>query len=386
MIYGGAVAGVVIILIVLADAFEAIVLPRRVARRVRLTRFFYLNTWIPFSAVMRRMAQGKRREALLSYFGPLSLLLLLCLWAVLMIFGFALVQQAFTAHLEAPEQGIRFTTYLYLSGVTFFTLGFGDVTPLDSMGRVVAVIEAGTGFGSLAIVIGYLPVIYQSYSKREVNISLLDARAGSPPSATELLRRTCGETITNDLDALLRDWEKWAAELLESHLSYPVLCYYRSQHDNQSWLAALTTVLDTCALVLVGIEGTHRRQARLTFAITRHAVVDLAHAFKRSPRAPSEDRLPPAEMKRMRDLLAEEEIPLRAGADADQRLRELRETYEPYVNILGELFLIPLPTWTPHEEARDNWQLISQAHKAPREQATNKKAAEEEAHPLDNHS
>src|SRR5439155_1281913 len=144
-----------------------------------------------------------------------------------------------------------------------------------------AVIEAGVGFGFLALVIGYLPVLYQSFSRREVNITLLDARAGSPPSAEELLRGFGADH--EELTVLLAEWERWAAEVLESHLSYPVLSYYRSQHDNQSWLAALTTALDASALVMVGIEGACARQAGLTFAMARHGVVDLPQARAPSP-------------------------------------------------------------------------------------------------------
>src|SRR5439155_22732943 len=158
-----------------------------------------------------------------------------------------------------------------------------DVVPVSWPARAVTALEAAVGFGFLAIVIGYLPVIYQSFSRREVVISMLDARAGSPPTAAELLRRHAADHTLDALDALLRDWEHWSAELLESHLSYPVLAYFRSQHDNQSWLGALTTVLDTCALVMVGIDGVSVWQARLTFAIARHAVVDIAQIFRTAP-------------------------------------------------------------------------------------------------------
>src|SRR6202007_3363827 len=154
--------------------------------------------------------------------------------------------------------------HLYLSGETFFTLGLGDVTPASSAGRVLVVIEAGIGFAFLALVIGYLPVLYQSFSRRELNITLLDARAGSPPSTEELLRGEWNHQAA--LTALLHEWEHWSAEVLESHLSYPVLSYYRSQHDNQSWLSALTTILDTCALLLSVVKCRNFYHVQTTFA------------------------------------------------------------------------------------------------------------------------
>src|SRR5262249_8204919 len=163
--------------------------------------------------------------------------------------------------------------YLYLSGTTFFTLGLGDVTPGAPLGRTLTVVESGLGFFFLAVVVGYLPVLYQAFSGRETTISLLDARAGSPPSAGECLLRLARSGNLAAIDAVLVGWERWAAELLESHLSFPVLSYYRSQHDNQSWLAALASILDTCAILMVEIKNANLYQAQLTFAMARHAAV-----------------------------------------------------------------------------------------------------------------
>ncbi len=349
------IAGAAFIWVVVLDAFETIVLPRRVTRRLRLTKIFYQATWLPWSAIARRMRGKKRREAFLSFFGPLSLLALLTVWAFGLVMGFALLHWALGSQLNVPAEAATFGTYLYMSGVTFFTLGFGDVTPMASLGRAVTVIEAGLGFGFLAVVIGYLPVLYQSFSRREVNISLLDARAGTPPSAAELLRRHSEGEDMKELGQLLGDWEHWAAELMESHLSYPVLCWFRSQHDNQSWLASLTTVLDACALVIVGVDGASSRQAQLTFAMARHAVVDLSQIFNASPQAPKVDRFPPAEMARLRAVLVAASIPLRDGPEADQKLAELRRMYEPYVNSLSDYLMMPLPPWILSTTAADNW-------------------------------
>nr|MDQ3744191.1 potassium channel family protein [Acidobacteriota bacterium] len=309
-----AVFAVAVIVVVLGDTFETIVLPRRVTRRLRLTRVFYRVTWAPVAGLARRRPPSKKRDRYLSFYGPLSLLMLLTVWAVGLILAFAALQWSTGARLYAPDAPATFGTYLYMSGVTFFTLGYGDVYPLDTVGRVLAVIEAGTGFGFLAVVIGYLPVLYQAFSRREVSISLLDARAGTPPSAAELLRRHSEGQNMAELGQLLSDWERWAAELMESHLSYPVLCWFRSQHDNQSWLASLTTVLDACALVVVGVDGASARQAQLTFAMARHAVVDLAQIFNASPQAPKDDRFPPAEIERLRTVLSAAGIALRDGA------------------------------------------------------------------------
>src|SRR5216117_782652 len=281
---------VVLILIVLWDAFEVIILPRRVRRKFRLTRFFYRGTWRPWSAVAKRISSNDRRELLLSFYGPVSLLFLLSMWAAGLALGFACLYRSLEIPLKMGDGGTGFLTYLYFSGSTFFTLGLGDVLARSWTGRLLTVLEAGMGLGFLAIVIGYLPVLYQAFSRRELNISLLDARAGSPSTAAELLRRHFDGDQFVELSAFLREWERWAAELLESHLSYPVLAYYRSQHTNQSWLGALTTILDATTLVMVGIDGTPAHQAQLTFAIARHAVADLSHVFNTKPQSQTASR------------------------------------------------------------------------------------------------
>jgi len=350
------IAGFILLFTVLWDAFETVVLPRRVARRVRLTRMFYRATWRPWLAVARLLQTGKRRETFLSFYGPLSLLLLLSVWAAGLVVSFALLHWGSGSSLNVPGETVRFTTDLYMSGTTFFTLGLGDVTPRTPLARALTVLESGMGFGFLALVIGYLPVIYQSFSRREVNITLLDARAGSPPTAAELLRRHSTPEGLDDLQQLFHDSERWAAELLESHISYPLLAYFRSQHANQSWLGALTTLLDASALVMVGIEGACARQARLTFAIARHAVVDLAQIFGTPPRGQVAERLSRADFSELRARLAAAALPLKEEGAVDARLAELRRLYEPYVHSLAAYLGLSVPSWMPAPHAKDNWQ------------------------------
>jgi voltage-gated potassium channel Kch len=353
----GVILGLVVILIILWDAFETMVLPRRVTRRIRLTGIFYRAVGMPWRFLAKRIQKTKRRESFLGLFGPLSVLMLLGMWAVGLMIGYATILWATGVRLNAPEATVGFGTYLYLSGVTFFTVGYGDVAAVSPLGRVINVIEAANGFGLLAIVIGYLPVLYQSFSRREVNISLLDARAGSPSSATELLRRYGASGNIGEIGTLLHQWENWSAELLESHVSYPVLCYFRSMHDNQSWLASLTTVLDTCALVLAGVDSVPAWQAQLTFAIARHAVVDIAQIFRTKPSAASSctTRLPPADLQRLRETLAAVGIRLNDGAETERKLLELRLMYEPYVFALSDYLMMSLPPWILPANAIDNW-------------------------------
>jgi hypothetical protein len=353
---GEFLAGVALFLIVVWDAFEAIILPRRVTRKFRLTRLFFRFTWGLWKFLVNLVPARKPREALFGFYGPLSLLLLIGVWAIGLVFGFGLMQYGTGSALVGGGSTPGFWTDVYLSGTTFFTLGLGDVVPRSGLARLLVVAEGGFGFGFLAAIIGYLPFIYSSFSQREVNISLLDSRAGTPPTAGELLRRHSYAGGQEALRELLKDWELWSAELMESHLSYPVLAFFRSQHDNQSWIASLTAILDTCALLKVGIDDACTRQAELTFAIARHAVVDLSQVFGTEPKALPHERLTAADLSRIRDTLAQHGLKLKDGEEADHKLTALRGMYEPYIFALANYLNQSLPPWIPQKKGKDNWQ------------------------------
>jgi len=355
------ILGVAIFLIVAWDAFESIILPRRVTRKFRLTRFYYLFTWQSWKFYALLIRSKKPKEAFLGFFGPISLIFLIAVWAVGLVLSFGMMQYGAGSAVNISGMNPSFFTDLYLSGTTFFTLGLGDVVPRSGLARFLVVAEAGFGFGFLAAVIGYLPFIYGAFGRRETNIALLDARAGTPPTAGEMLRRHSYPTGNEALGELLKEWERWCAELLESHLSYPVLAYFRSQHDNESWIAALTAILDVCSLTIAGIEDACAKQAELTFAIARHAVVDLCQVFGAPPRSPEPARLTPEMLLRLRTKLAQHGTTLSSTPEADAKLLELRQMYEPYVYALADHLKQKLPPWIPDHKGKDNWQTTAWA-------------------------
>jgi hypothetical protein len=350
------------------DAFQTIILPRRPTGRFRITRLFYIVTWTPWAALARHVRKPKLREQIYSTFGPGSLLLLLVLWALLLVTGFACLFFAlgtpFADAMAAPSHLAHLRTDLYVSGTTLFTLGLGDVLPRTLVARALIIVESATGLGLVALVIGYVPVLYGAFSRREVSVALLDARAGSPPTSTELLRRHSFPGGQEALVTLLVEWERWSAEILESHISYPILCYYRSQHDNQSWLSALTAVLDSCALLISVSPGEASRQAQLTFAMARHALVDLGHVFHleqheaewRAKGGP--DRLPPENFNRVCDLILDAGLRLCGDPDAPARLHALRALYEPHSQALADYLGMSLPGWVPEPLAKDQWKTV----------------------------
>jgi hypothetical protein len=353
------VVGIIFVCGVLLDAFQTIILPRRASGRFRLTRLFYIVTWGPWAFFTRRLGDLRKRESALSYYGPLSLIFLLVVWAGALVVGFALVFYSLGSHFNDSLQSPGLRSDLYVSGTTIFTLGLGDVTPRSPLTRELIILEAGTGFGFLAVVMGYFPVLYGAFSRREVSISLLDARAGSPPTAAELMRRHSFDGAEQALSQLLMEWERWSAELLESHISYPLLCYFRSQHTNQSWLSALTSILDTSALLIAGVQGHEARQAQLTFAMARHAAVDLAQILSLDPVTDLPDRLPDARYEQLYGLLCQSGVSVCRDDRSIERLREMRALYEGYAEALSRYLFMPLPPWIADQPHKDNWLAVS---------------------------
>lgn len=361
--------GLAFLAVVLLDAFQTIILPRRPAGRLRITRIFFVATWLPWRATAKMLPSNKMREQAYSTYGPLSLLLLIVVWAVFLIFAFGFMFYGlgtpFHDALGMPSEFGRFRDCLYASGTTLFTLGLGDLTPTTLKARALMVTESGVGLGFVALVIGYVPLLYSTFSRREVAVALLDSRAGSPPTAGELLVRHGFKGGHQALAELLAEWERWSAEMLESHISYPILCYYRSQHDNQSWLSAITSILDTCALLITTIEGPSTRQAQLTFAMARHTLVDLGHVFhlearEKTLRASPPQRLSDANFGHLCDALMPTGLALCSAPDTRARLAAIRLLYEPHAEAMSEYLCMDLPLWVAPPRAKpDQWTTVS---------------------------
>jgi hypothetical protein len=379
MHWWASIFGIILIFLILMDAFETVVLPRRIKRNFRIASTFYKKTWRFWTQVAAHIKSPNRREGFLAYYGPLSLIVLLGFWALGLIFGFACVQYGLGEHLTLVNEKITFGKVIYLSGETFFTLGYGDITPNNAAARALAVMEAGLGFAFLGMVVGYLPVIYGSFSTREVEISLLDARGGSPPSAAEFLGRLGCCPDQTVLDDIFRDWERWSADLLASHISYPVLLFFRSQHSNQSWLSALTVMLDVTSLVMTGVDGVHQDQAKLTFAMARHAAVDLAQVVNAQYSPHDADRLAAADRDRLKTELAWRGVTINDKPGAVERLAELRAVYEPYLHALSRRLNMTLPPWIHGNRIKDNWQ------GGPWDRAIQARALEHPGHAVDDH-
>jgi hypothetical protein len=336
--------------IVMWDGFSTIVLPRTVAPMKRISGRFYKLSWHLWALIGRRFRSKEWLLSFLAVYGPLSVMILLVLWASLAIVAFALIYQGLGARFEENRLPVSFGTLLYMSASTFLTLGLGDVTSTDTLGRTFVIFEAATGFVFLSLIITYMPLLDQAYASREVGGLLLQSRAGKPPSAVRLLRRYTGSDGASILRGNLREGEQWMAGILQSHLSHPVLCFYRAQHFGQSWLVSLTTIMDTSSLLIVGGEGRLREQARMTYRMGLLLLTDLTSALALSVPTRVDLRLTEADLPALRSALSAAGIALKLGPTEGNELLRINHRYGVYLHVLSRWLMITLPPWIPPAE------------------------------------
>ncbi len=335
------------------DAFATIVLPRTVAPMRRLSGRFYKWSWKLWAFAGQRIRQPELYLSFVAVFGPLSVVVLLILWAFLIILAFAMIYYGLGSQFRVQTGPLDFGTLMYMSGLTFLTLGLGDVTSAATVDRFLMIVEAATGFIFLGLVITYMPLLDQAYAAREVGNLLFHSRAGSPPTAIRLLHRYVGTHHSDILRGNLREAERWMAEMLQSHMSHPVLSFYRAQHFGHSWLVSLTTALDACALLIVGGEGLPREQARLTYRMGLRLLADLANALAVSVAPPALPRLTEGGLPSVRAALANAGITLTLGPAEGTELVRLSDRYDIYVQALASWLVIPLPPWVPPPDSLD---------------------------------
>jgi hypothetical protein len=334
------IAGLVLAVLILRDIFNALMVPGRVRRPFRFVPVYFQTTWRLWAGVGRWIRNEDGRERLLSVYGPLAMLCLLALWAGGLLVAFSLLQFG----VAAPAGSTDFFDYLYTSGVRIFTLGPEESETSTSLSKALAIIEGGTGLGFITMVITYLPVLYQLFSRRETHVILLDERAGAPVSTSSIICNHARRKAMDRLDALLEAWELWGAELLESHVSYPMLSYYRSQHSDQSWLAAMAVVMDTCALRMAGAGGFDEFQAERTLAMCTTAMRNIGQILHIGPLEHYPDRLSPGALHALIEQLRQCDLPVGEN-DLWERLCKVRNGYEPLLVAMAEYFLIELPAW-----------------------------------------
>src|SRR5437870_3077876 len=338
------IAGAVLILAILQDVFLSVVVPRRapnVGRMFRPSAFIIPALWRMWRELGLRMTSPERREAVLGSFGSLAVMLLLVAWVAGLILGYGLILNALGSQLRpAPD---NLSTALYFAGVALLTLGFGDIVATEAPTRLITLVAAANGLGLFALVISLMFTLYGSFQRREVAVVVLEAGAGAPPSGVTLLETYALAGILDDLPHLFRDWQSWAAEVLDSHLAYPILAYFRSSHDNDSWISSLGAVMDASTLVLTTIEDGPKGWAKLSRAVGGHCLEDLVQNFRLvDEREVGVER---AEFDEARQRLARAGFPLRDADESWASFSRMRSEYAGRVNALARYWASPPAQW-----------------------------------------
>ena len=227
------------------DLFQTIVVPRPTPGWFRIGRYLIRSSWHVLRGI-RDGRPGRSYDRVLGLFAPAATVALLVAWLVALIVGYGLILCAIRDEIEPVPTDLG--TTVYFAATSVLTLGFGDIVAAGGPARVVITIAAISGLGIVALVVTFLFSLYGSYQRREVRVVTLQSAAGAPPSAVALLETYAMLDLRERLPELFHDWEGWAAEVLDSHVAYPLLGFFRSSHDNLSWISALGTVLDASSL------------------------------------------------------------------------------------------------------------------------------------------
>jgi Ion channel len=281
MLWFEGVVGAFLVAIMLIDIFLSIVVPRRapnLGRLLRVSGHIVPNLWRAWRMVGLRIGTSERREAWLGSFASLAIVVLLVVWVAALTVGYGLIFDALKAQIKPEPENLG--TSVYFAGVAMLTLGFGDFVAVGGPARLISLIAAANGLGLFALVITLLFTLYGSFQRRERAVVLLEAGAGAPPSGVTLLETYALGGMLDDLPRVFLDWQSWAAEVLDSHLAYPILAYFRSSHDNDSWISSLGAVMDAATLCLTTIDGGPKGVAKLARAVGNHCLEDLCYSFR----------------------------------------------------------------------------------------------------------
>ena len=348
------VAGIIVLALTEYDIFQSIVLPRPSVRKIQLARPLVRSLWVVWRWVAQRSSRVDKSEGRMAVFAPLALILLVLIWAAALVFGYAMVLYGFRD--EFRPLLLDFPDAFYVSATTLVPLAYGDLVPQLGPARFVIIVESANGVAYAALAITLLFELYGSFREREQAVVALDAIAGAPASGVQLLETAAHKGMRGILADTFEEWRKWSAMVLESHLAYPLLIYFRSSHDNEAWINSFGAVMDASVLILSSVEAHESAgSAKLMATVGDHLVEDITWLLFRASLEPE----PIIERSEYEAAIAR----LRAAGynahDGDvhwQKFIAMRSKYAMFLNRMAQLLSAPPAPWVgdrsyvPHRE------------------------------------
>lgn len=344
------IIGVVLVVTVLADLVNTLVATNTSTSRWWLTRVLYTNAWRAVRRLTALFPNERSRETLIATFAPTSVLLLLMVWVAQQIVGFGLIWWGLGGLNDA---GSLFDS-IYYSGVVYFTLGFGELVPVETVPRIGALVEAFSGVLTTALVMGYLPSLYSAYSDRERKLMTLDDGSEGRITPTNLLLSRAPDASVDDALRFFEGWEAWIAGVHETHTTFPMLQLFRSKHAGQSWITALGLISDAalqCQLITDAQNRapywTLRRAVMLFDELTRHADLGEYRAQLDATYAEADAALddPDGLFQSMYRQLESHGFKLVPLDEAREETLRLRRLFDAQMEYLIDMLLAPRGFW-----------------------------------------
>jgi Ion channel len=359
--------GLIIIAVVFYDLFQTVVLPRPAVGKMQLARKVVRPMWLVWRWVSQRTSRIDRSESRLAAFAPVALLTLFLIWAVALVVGYGLLLDGLAEQIRPVPQDL--ITTMYISASTLVPLAYGDFVPEGGLARLVIIAESATGVGLAALAITLLFSLYESFRAREELVVSLDALAGAPPTAVQLLETAAKHHMRPSLDETFDEWRKWSAMVLESHLAYPLLVYFRSSHDNEAWINSFGAVMDAAILTISTIDDGSEGPAHLMFTVGNHLVEDMSWVFNiKSSDDPIVER---AEYEVAVQRLIKSGYRIKDVDAGWKKFAELRARYATGLNQMALWLAIPPAPWIG-----DRTYLPHRVKRSPRPRRTKAAAGE----------
>lgn len=331
--------GVSLILATLLSAIRTFVLPR--SARTVITQTVFVWSYVVFRGLTKRARTFERVDSIMALYSPITLLIVPLVLLACLLLGFTLVYWALGPYNLAES--------LRISGSSLLTLGF--FTYQDTGYLVIEFLEAALGMILIAMLISYLPTMYSGFTRRETLVTLLEVRAGSPPSAVEMLKRVHQIRGLTFLHDMWTSWEVWFAEVEESHTSLVSLVFFRSPRAERSWVTAAGAVLDAASLTVSAVDIPHDPQADLTIRAGYLALRRISDYFgieyDDNPAPTDPISISRWEFNAALDDMEAAGVPLKA--DRDQAWRDYagwRVNYDRVLLALALLTVAPYAPWS----------------------------------------